>query len=180
MACSLTIAGRELPCKNNVGGVKNVWMLTSYNASGEGQFIPGMYSAVTSGRIASTGAAAVYKDYVSPKNATTFTQTINSSVENGNIFYTQVLSLVVSKEVAEDVIELREMKKGRLAIIVEDYNGVKYVMGHTRGAEVSGGTVATGTAVGDLNGITIEFTAEEQIPCPQVGAGTNMTFTPTT
>ena len=179
MACSLTLAGRELPCKNNVGGVKNVWILTNYNSTGESAFVPGMYSAVTGGRIASTAVATLYNDYASPKNVTTFTQTINSSVENGNIFYTQVLSLTVSKEVAADVIELREMKKGRLAIIVEDYNGVKYVMGHTRGAEVSGGTVTTGTAVGDLNGITIEFTAEEQIPCPQVGAGTNMTFTPT-
>jgi hypothetical protein len=139
-----------------------------------------MYADVSNGLINSCPVVTTFKDYVSPKNTSTFTQTINSSVENGNIFYSQVLSLVVSKEVAADVIELREMKKGRLAIIVEDYNGNKFVMGHTRGAEVSGGTIATGQAVGDMNGITMEFTAEEQIPAPLVGTGTNMTFLPTT
>ena len=87
--------------------------------------------------------------------------------------------MVLSKEVAADVIELREMKKGRLAIIIEDYNGNKFVMGHLRGSEISGGTLNSGTAAGDLSGMTIEFTAEEQTPSPLVGAGTNMTFTAT-
>lgn len=104
---------------------------------------------------------------------------MNGSIENGNVFYSQVLSLVISKPVSEDIIELRNLSKGRLAIIVEDNNGNKFVMGHTKGAELTGGTLATGTAKGDLNGFTLEFTAEESIPAPFVGTGTNMTFTPT-
>ncbi len=179
MACNLTLGGRTLPCKTAVGGIKNVWIMTSRSGSTGSAFVPGMYTAPVSGAIAAATAATTFKDYASPKNVSTFTQTVNSSAENGIIFYQQVLSLVLSKEVAADVIELREMKKGRLAIIIEDYNGNKFVMGHLRGSEISGGTLNSGTAAGDLSGMTIEFTAEEQTPSPLVGTGTNMTFTAT-
>lgn len=181
MACSLTLSGRELPCRDSVGGIRNVWILADYNnqTPDDGQFIEGMYAAVTSGKINSTLQAAVYRDYVSPKNTSTFTQNVNGSIENGNVFYQQVLSLVLSKPVSEDVIELRNLAKGRMSIIVEDNNGNKFVMGHTQGVELSGGSIATGTGKGDLNGFTLEFTAEERIPAPFVGTGTNMTFTPT-
>lgn len=180
MACTLTLSGRELPCRDSVGGIRNVWILTNYNAVADGQFVEGMYGAVTAGKINTATAASIYKDYVSPKNTSTLTQTINGSIENGNVFYQQVLSLVISKPVAADIIELRNLAKGRLSVIVEDNNGNKFVMGHTQGVELSGGTLATGTAKGDLNGFTLEFTAEESIPAPFVGTGTNMTFTPTT
>lgn len=179
MACSLTLSGRDLPCKDSVGGVRNVWILNNYDGAtpDDGQFVDGMYAAVSSGKINSTNAAAVYHDYVSPKNTSSFTQTINGAVENGVVVYQQVLSLVLSKPLAADVIMLRNLSKGRLSIVVEDNNGNKFVMGHTRGVEMSGGSFASGVATGDLNGYTLEFTAEEKIPAPLVGTGTNMTFT---
>ena len=179
MACSLTLQGRPLPCRDSVGGVRNVWILTTFAGTADGQFTEGMYAAVSSGNINSTDSAAIYKDYLSPRNVSTFTQNVSASAENGIVFYTQVLSLVLAKPVAADLIELRNLRKGRLAIIVEDNNGRKFVMGHTQGSELSGGSLATGTAKGDLNGYTLEFTAEEQTPAPFVGTGTNMTFTPT-
>jgi hypothetical protein len=179
MACSLTLQGRALPCRDSVGGVRNVWILTNYNSVADGQFVDGMYGAISSGNINSATQLSIFKDYLSPRNVSTFTQNVSASAENGIVFYTQVLSLVLAKPVAADLIELRNLRKGRLAIIVEDNNGRKFVMGHTQGSELSGGSLATGTAKGDLNGYTLEFTAEEQIPAPFVGTGTNMTFTPT-
>ena len=51
-------------------------------------------------------------------------------------------------------------------------------MGHTTGAEATGGTVGTGTAKGDLNGYQIQLTAEEAIPAPFVDSyDANITFT---
>jgi len=79
------------------------------------------------------------------------------------------------------VVELTNLAKGRLAIIVQDNNDNYFVMGHTRGAELSGGTLTTGTAIGDLAGYTLEFTAEEAIPAPfHDTADANLTLTPTT
>ena len=46
---------------------------------------------------------------------------------------------------------------------------------------MTGGSIATGTAIGDLNGFTLEFTAEEAIPAPFLDeTGANLTFTVTT
>ena len=39
-------------------------------------------------------------------------------------------------------------------------------MGHTNGCFLTGGSVASGAAMGDLNGITLEITAEEIDPAP--------------
>jgi len=140
-----------------------------------------MWSDVASGEIPNSEAALTLHDFVSPKNSSSLTQTVNSSVENGTVFYTQVLSLVLNKPVAADITEVQELGKGRLAIVVQDNNDNYFVLGHTRGCELTGGSVATGTAIGDLNGFTLEFTGEEGIPAPFLDAdGANLTFEVTT
>ena len=174
MACTLTLTGRSLPCRDALGGVKNVWIVTS-------AFTNDMWTYDDTVGDVVAAAATTAKDYVSPKNSSSFTQTVNSSIENGTVFYTQTLSLVLNKPVVADVLELTELGKGRLAIIVQDTNDNYFVMGHTRGSELSGGTLTTGTAVGDLAGYTLEFTAEEGIPAPFWDtADANLTLTPTT
>lgn len=136
-----------------------MWIVTSAFTDGLWTYDPLVGDVVAS-------AVTTAKDYVSPKNTSSFTQTVNSSIENGTVFYTQTLSLVLNKPVVADVVELTNLAKGRLAIIVQDNNDNYFVMGHTRGAELSGGTLTTGTAIGDLAGYTLEFTAEEAIPAP--------------
>ena len=148
-----------------------------------GPFTDGIWDAVASGEIPDASAALTLKDYVSPKNTSSLTQTVNASVENGTVFYSQVLSLVLNKPVAADITEIQNLAKGRLAIVVQDNNDNYFVMGHIRGAELTGGSVASGTAMGDLNGYTLEFTAEEAIPAPflnytSASAG-DVTFTTT-
>ena len=145
------------------------------------EFTDAMWDAVSSGEIPDSAAALTLKDYVSPKNSSSLTQTVNASVENGTVFYTQVLSLVLNKPVVADIVELTNLAKGRLGILVQDNNDNYFVMGHTRGAELTGGSLATGTALGDLNGYTLEFTAEEAIPAPfwDTTDTTNVTLTPT-
>jgi len=174
MACSLTLTGRSLPCRDALGGDDKVWIVTS--ALTDGMWT---YDALVGDVVAASATTA--KDYVSPKNTSSFTQTVNSSIENGTVFYTQTLSLVLNKPVVADVVELTNLAKGRLAIIVQDNNDNYFVMGHTRGAELSGGTLTTGTAIGDLAGYTLEFTAEEAIPAPfHDTTDANLTLTPTT
>ena len=185
MACSLTLTGRSLPCRDALGGVKKVWIATSFNADATVSFVEGMWDAVASGEIPDASAALILKDYVSPKNSSSLTQTVNASVENGTVFYSQVLSLVLNKPVAADITEIQNLAKGRLAIVVQDNNDNYFVMGHTRGVELTGGTIASGTAMGDLNGYTLEFTAEEAIPAPFLDRATaeaptgSVTFTTT-
>ena len=178
MACSTTINGRALPCRDSLGGIKKIWVVSSYDGAATKSFVDNMWNAVSAGAVADANAATILKDYDMHKNTGTFTQTLNASTENGTIFYTQVVSCVFPNEVATDISTFQDMIKGRLAIVVQDVNDNYFLMGHTRGCEVSGGSVESGTAMGDFNGLKYEFTAEESIPAPFLdNGGSNLTFT---
>ena len=64
------------------------------------------------------------------------------------------------------------MSYGRPHIAVEDYNGNVFLMGIEHGAELSGGTIATGAAMGDLSGYSLTFTAMERRPANFIDAPT--------
>ena len=89
------------------------------------------------------------------------TQTITASRENGTVFFSQALSLTLPKLSAEDSKELKLLAYGRPHIVVVDYNGNALLLGREHGCDVTGGTLVSGAAMGDLIGYTIEFTAEE-------------------
>ncbi len=168
MACTLTINGRAFPCKDKIGGIKRVWIK---------QFDASDWGTITAGVIAAADAITVF-GFELTKNSGSFQQTVTASVENGTVFYSQVLELSMPNLVAADNVEIADLLKNRLCVIVQDNNDNYFLMGHTTGAEATGGTVGTGTAKGDLNGYQIQLTAEEVIPAPFVADDdANITFT---
>ena len=50
----------------------------------------------------------------------------------------------------------------RDSIIVEDYNGNAYLVGREHGADVTGGSIASGAAMGDMSGYSLTFNAMER------------------
>ena len=159
MACTLTINGRAFPCKDKIGGIKRVWIK---------QFDAADWGATTAGVIASAGVGGspwIVFGFELTKNSGSFQQAVNASVENGVVFYSQVLEITMNNLVAADNVEIAD-----LLVIVQDVNDNYFAMGHTQGAEGTGGTIGTGTAKGDLNGYQLQFTAEEAIPAPFVAA----------
>lgn len=159
MACSLTLTGRSRPCRNALGGVKKVWFADG--AQGDNYWDDITLTGADAGECADTQALRDFYSYFSPKNSSSFTQTVNASIENGTVFYGQSLTLVLNNITAADIATLENMGKGRLAIVVQDNNDNYFVMGHQNGCLLTGGSGATGAALGDLNGFTLEFTAEE-------------------
>ena len=53
------------------------------------------------------------------------------------------------------------MAFGRPHVFVETFDGQVLLVGREHGAEVTGGTAVTGTAMGDLQGYTLTLTANE-------------------
>ena len=70
----------------------------------------------------------------------------------------------MKKLTKEDNKELKLLAYGRPHVAVEDYNGNVFMMGLEHGAEVTGGTVSTGAAMGDLSGYTLTMAATELAP----------------
>ena len=156
MACDLSL-GRLEVCKDSVGGLKNVYFVNYGDATGY------IYDATNTDVIdAVAGTPSAYKYEL--KGASTFTQNINSSREKGTTFFEQVLELTFKKLTVKDNKELKLLAYGRPQVIVEDNNGKFFYAGLKNGLEVTGGTIVTGAAMGDLSGFTLTFTGEEPVP----------------
>ena len=89
---------------------------------------------------------------------------MTSSRENGTTFFEQTLTLQFTKMTKEDNKQIKLMAYGRPRVFVEDYNGNAFLVGKQHGSEVTGGTIVTGTAMGDLNGYTLTLSAQEVLP----------------
>ena len=156
MACDLSL-GRKEPCKDVVGGIKNVYFADF------GDFSTIQYDSTDTDVVDSLGSSITVLKYEIKGNSS-FEQNITSSRENGTTFFEQTLNLTLHKLTKEDNKELKLMAYGRPHIIVEDYNKNLFVMGLENGADVSGGTIVTGAAMGDLSGYTLSLTGMEKLP----------------
>ena len=154
MACNAT-RGRKEPCKDVVGGIKAVYFLDYGD-------ITIAYDTTDTDVIDDLGTVTAYKYEL--KGNSSFEQAITSSRENGTTFFDQTLNITLKKLTKEDNKELKLMSYGRPHIVVHDYNGNAFLMGAEHGAEVNGGTIVTGAAMGDLSGYTLTLNAQEQQP----------------
>jgi len=170
MACSITVSGRGLQCKDALGGIKEVW-IGQYTGTGQ-------YAAPSGGSISDASAAQTLQKFEMQQGSSSFTQTVTASTENGSVYYTQVLSLSFNKMSAADVAQAHDLNRGRLTVVVVDKNDQYWVMGHKNGVEVTGGTFVSGQAVGDLNGLTMELTGMELMAAPALTttSGGSITF----
>jgi len=162
MACTLT-KGRNEPCKDVVGGITAVY-LADFGTLGAIT-----YDGVDTDVIDTFGGSPTWFQF-DVKGASSFEQTITSSRDTGTSFYEQVLNLTLKKMSKETHNELKLIVRSRPHVVVEDNNGNKFMMGLEYGAEVTGGTIVTGTAMGDLSGYTLTLTAQEKIPANFVDA----------
>ena len=156
MACDLTL-GRKEPCKDVVGGIKNIYFVDF------GDLTLTFDSAPDVDVVSSVGTSVENFKY-EVKGNSSLEQTVNASRENGTVFYEQTLNLTLHKLTKEDNKELKLMAYGRPHVVIEDYNKNLMIMGLEHGADVSGGTIVTGAAMGDLSGYTLTLTGMEKMP----------------
>ena len=153
MACLLT-SGRSLGCKKSVGGLKNIYF-ADYGTLGDATIVSGEITVLS-------GTPDWYKYEI--KGNSSLENTINSSRENGTTFYTQTLNLtlpILDKATQE---EIKLLAVSRPHVAIEDYNGNFFLVGLENGAEVTGGTIVTGAAMGDLSGFTLTLEGQEKEP----------------
>lgn len=166
MACSFITAGRKEPCKDVVGGIRAVYF-TQFGELGT------VTPDVTDTDVITTfGDAPEFFEF-EVKGASSFTQNIVSSRETGTTAFEQVLELTLHKLSKEDHKDLKLLAFGRPHVLVEDYNGNVFVAGLEHGMEVTGGTIVTGAAMGELSGYTLTLTGMERKPANFLAQGDN-------
>jgi hypothetical protein len=161
MACDLAL-GRIEPCKDSVGGLKNLYFV---NYGDLGTITYDVTNTDVIDSVAGTPDAYKYEI----KGASSFTQNIQSSRDTGTTAFEQVVEVTLKKLTIADHKELKILAFGRPHVIVEDYNGNFFLAGLEHGAEVTGGTIVTGTAMSDLSGYTLTLTGMERTPANFLG-----------
>ena len=164
MACNLTL-GRNEPCKDSVGGIATVYFCNYTSSFGAitGSNDTGLITSIPTGSI-------VYAYDL--KGNSSYTETVNTSRDNGTTFFSQELVLNLKKLSNEMTTQLKLMAYGRPQIFIHTMAGDTLLVGQREGADVTAGTIQTGAALGDLYGYSVTFTGQEQFPAPFVSGST--------
>lgn len=160
MSCLIS-AGRNEVCKDSVGGVQGVYFIN---------YETGSFSKDGSGEVNSLSGSTAY--FYELKGTSTYTETVNSSRENGTTFFSQETVLNLKKLTNEMTTQLKLLAYGRPQILVWTNSGDTLLAGEVHGNDLTAGTIQTGGALGDLYGYSATFTGEEKLPAAFISGST--------
>lgn len=163
--CTIS-SGRYEVCKESVGGLAGVYFLPYTTASFTHQTSSDAGSPIT----AFPSGSVVY--YYQLKGTSAYTETVNSSRENGTTFFSQELVLNLKKLTNEMTTQLRLLAWGRNQVVISTLNGDALLAGERQGMDVTAGNIQTGGSVGDLYGYSITLTGLEQYPASFISGST--------
>jgi len=144
----------DLDCRDSVGGVKSCRFasLEDYLA---------LSPVVSAGAITSITGTPTFFKYEQLKETSSLTETINGNSQNGTVYFTPEVVVVLSKLDVTKRNEIKVLAQQRLVAIVEGNDGAYWVVGWQNGLELNAGTSATGTAFADLSGYSLTFSGME-------------------
>ena len=165
MACTALTRGRSLDCNRISGGVKKVFF------SVFDEDVSYTYDVTNPLEIDAIdwNSTTIY-EYVMPLGVASITDTITGSRENGTIFYTPTVNIMLNKLTKEDQNEIKLLAKSKVRIFAElnetltNGHNVFIALGMSNGMELNAGTMDSGAAFGDRNGYTLTFDGLEPIP----------------
>jgi len=168
MACALT-TGFSLDCRNSQGGIKEVYIMEVGNVSSYTES-SGVITAITK---ASTKR---FWKYSLIRETSTADETITGSEQNGTIFYAQKVDVIINTKSVTARNEILLLAQNHVVIVVVDNSGNAWLYGRVQGLMLNAGSAAMGTAWGDRNGYTLNFTGNETQLAPQVDSATVATL----
>ena len=166
MSCDIS-NGRIEACKSSTSGIKACYIINydklnsdsvSYETGTGQEDVIDFWNPIDD-----TVSLNLYK-FELKSNSNSFTQSIESSRDNGTTFFTQTLVINLKKQDAVTTKNVKLLAYGRPRIVVRSMTDQFFLVGLDQGADVSAGEISTGAALGDFNGYSLTFTAEEELP----------------
>ena len=163
MACTALTKGRGLDCNRISGGIKFIYFAVYDQVTS----IPTANGEITDLEM---GSNSLYR-YTTPLGVASLTDTITGSRENGTIFYTPTVNIVLNRLTKEDQNQIKLLGQTKV-IIFAQLNQTVTATGHdaivclgsVNGMELNAGTMDSGAAFGDRNGYTLTFDGLENQP----------------
>jgi hypothetical protein len=180
MACGLLTKGRGLDCNRISGGIKNIYfgVYDQFTAPIE---TVGIVQATGEISDIEMGSNVLYR-YTTPLGVASVTETIVGSTENGTIFYTPSVNIILNRLTKEDQNQIKLLGATKVVIFAQlnqqlaNGHDVIIGLGVTNGMNLNAGTMDSGAAFGDRNGYTLTFDGMEPIPFPMVADYTTDPF----
>ena len=180
MACGLLTKGRGLDCNRISGGIKNIYfgVYDQFTAPIQTTGIVQVDGEITDIEMASN---VLYR-YTTPLGVASVTETIVGSTENGTIFYTPSVNIILNRLTKEDQNQIKLLGATKVVIFAQlnqqlaNGHDVIIGLGVTNGMNLNAGTMDSGAAFGDRNGYTLTFDGMEPIPFPMVADYTTDPF----
>ena len=181
MACTALTKGRGLDCNRISGGVKNIYF---------GVYDQFTAPITTTGIVQASGeisdiemgtSTGLYR-YTTPLGVASLSETITGSKENGTVFMTPSVTVILNRLTKEDQNQIKLLSQTKLVIFCElnatlaNGHNVIVGLGVTNGMNLNAGTIDSGAAWGDKNGYTLTFDGIEQDPFPMVADYTTDPF----
>ena len=159
--------GISLGCRDNSGGIEAIYILSGSTPT---------ITEASEGLISDLDGTGVWYKFELTKNVGDFTETPTVSLENGTVYYEQVVNVAFHKLQSSLRNTVKVLAQNPdLKIIVQTNNGVEtpytgkfFYVGNRRGATLSGGTGATGTAFGDASQYALSFLGQEVEPAEEI------------
>src|SRR5665213_351443 len=158
--CALT-QDYTFGCDVGAGGTKELWLIESSNISA---------LVESSGTITTVTklAGKIFRHYQLVLETSNFDETITGSRANGTLFYAQAGSIIINKQQVAVRNEILLLATNNLIVITHDQNDTYRLYGRTNGLRLEAGSIASGVALGDRNGYTLNFTTKEPQLAPFV------------
>ena len=162
MACTALTKGRGLDCNRISGGIKFIYFAVYDQVTS----IPTANGEITDLEM---GSNSLYR-YTTPLGVASLTDTITGSRENGTIFYTPSVTLILNRLTKEDQNQIKLLGATKVIIFAQLNatlsNGHDSIvcLGSVNGMELNAGTMDSGAAFGDRGGYTLTFDGLENQP----------------
>lgn len=166
MACALT-QGLNLDCREGIGGIKEVYIIELANLSAVTE-VSGVVTAITK------ESGKRFWKYSLVRETSNTSEAITANEQNGTLFYTQTVNIIINKRQASVRNEILLLAKNNLVLVVVENqldssgNNKVWMFGKTQGLILGSGTSDSGTAWGDRNGYTLAFSGNEPELAPSV------------
>ena len=176
MACLIT-SGRIEPCKDSLGGLRNVYFINEDIAANYmyRESSPGVYIVDTdfSESIDYVNFVEKLYKFELKSNENVYDQEIVTSRENGTTFFRQTLTIKLKKQDIATHNAVKTLAYAKPRILVENNEGQFFLVGLLRGCDLTAGSINNGAALGDFSGYSLTFQAEELLPSQFVNLGTD-------
>jgi hypothetical protein len=174
MACTALTKGRGLDCNRISGGIKYIYFAVYDQVTS----IPQANGEITDLEM---GSNMLYR-YTMPLGVSSLTDTIVGSRENGTIYYTPSVSIILNRLTKEDQNQIKLLGQTRVIIFAQlnqqlsNGHDVIVTLGATNGLELNAGTMDSGASFADRNGYTLTFDGLEPLPMAMVPDYTTNVF----